>query len=113
MIRGGSRFARPINLKLEKWFPLQGERAHSLNVIVVCMYVNRKEEEKGETEQQLQSYQFTQGYITLHRLQVHHLTLINNQYNVNTPFIYIHTYNMNCSIHNGFCQNDTLIRYMF
>ena len=30
---------------LEKWFPLQGERAHSLNVVVVCMYVNRKEEE--------------------------------------------------------------------
>ena len=25
--------------------------------------VNRKEEEEGETEQQLQSYQFTQGYI--------------------------------------------------
>ena len=48
------------------------------------MYVNRKEEE-GETEQQLQSYQFTQGYITLHRLQVHHVTLnfiIHNQYNV-------------------------------
>ena len=30
---------------LEKWFPLQGERAHSLNFFVVCMYVNRKEEE--------------------------------------------------------------------
>ena len=30
---------------LEKWFPLQGERAHSLNFVVVCMYVNRKEEE--------------------------------------------------------------------
>ena len=27
-------------LLLEKWFPLQGERAHSLN-FVVCMYVNR------------------------------------------------------------------------
>ena len=25
---------------LEEWFPLQGERAHSLN-FVVCMYVNR------------------------------------------------------------------------
>ena len=31
--------------QLEKWFPLQGERAHSLNFVVVCMYVNRKEEE--------------------------------------------------------------------
>ena len=30
---------------LEKWFPLQSERAHSLNFFVVRMYVNRKEEE--------------------------------------------------------------------
>ena len=34
-----------IIILLEKWFPLQGERAHSLNFVVVCMYVNRKEEE--------------------------------------------------------------------
>ena len=27
--------------------PIMGERAHSL----ICMYVNRKEEEEGETEQ--------------------------------------------------------------
>ena len=72
-----------------------------------CMYVNRKEQEDGKTEQQLQSYQFTQGYITLHRLQVHHLTLtfiIHNQYYVNTLFIYIHTYIyyiINCSFHNA------------
>ena len=33
--------------QLEKWFPLWGERTHSL----ICMYVNRKEEEEGETEQ--------------------------------------------------------------
>ena len=68
-------------------------RRASSFLVVVCMYVNRKEEE--ETEQQLQSYQFTQGYITLHRLQVRHLTLnfiIHYQYNVNTLFIYIHTY---------------------
>ena len=62
MIRGGggSRFARPIRppdlVILEKWFPLQGERAHSLNFFFFfCMYVNRKEEEEGETKQ-LQSY---------------------------------------------------------
>ena len=30
---------------LEKWFPFQGEQAHSLNFVVVCMYANRKEEE--------------------------------------------------------------------
>ena len=36
---------------------------------------NRREEEKeGDTEQQ-QTYQFTQGYSNIHRLQVHHLTL--------------------------------------
>ena len=28
--------------ELEKWFPLQGERAH----YIFCMHVNRKEEEK-------------------------------------------------------------------
>ena len=33
------------NRILEKWFPLQGERAHSFNFVVVCMYVNRKKEE--------------------------------------------------------------------
>ena len=46
-----SRLNRPsvslasLARQLEKWFPLQGERAHSLNCVVVCMYVNRKEEE--------------------------------------------------------------------
>ena len=46
------------------------------------MYVNRKEEEVGETEQQ-QTYQFTKGFNILYRLQVHHLTLtfiIRNEY---------------------------------
>ena len=74
--------------------PITG-RGSSFFEYSFCMYVNRKEEEDGETEQQLQSYQFTQGYITLHRLQVHHLTLtfiIHNQYYVNTLFIYMHTY---------------------
>ena len=38
-----SRFNRPecVSLALQ----LQGEPAHSLNFFVVCMYVNRKEEE--------------------------------------------------------------------
>ena len=44
------------SLKLEKWFPLQGERAHSLKFFV-CIYVrlrkqNRKEKQEEETEQQ-------------------------------------------------------------
>ena len=52
-----------------------------------------------QTEQQ-QTYQFTQGYIILHRLQLHHLTLtfiIHNKY-LSTLYLYtyIHTY-MNCS----------------
>ena len=85
--------------------PIGGRASSFLEFLFFCMYVNRKEEEEGETEQQLQSYQFIQGYITLHRLQGHHLTLtciIHNQYNyVN----YIHTINiMNCSIHNAFYQ---------
>ena len=94
-------------MKLEKWFPLQGERAHSLNFcLFVAMYANRKEEEEGETEQQLQSYQFTQGYITLHGLRpppntnFYHTQSILCQHS-----IYIHTYIyniMNCSIHNAF-----------
>ena len=57
-------------LKLEKWFPLQGERAHSLyfwSFQKQNRYVGR-----GDTEQQ--PYQFTR-YNILHRLQVHHLTL--------------------------------------
>ena len=32
---------------LEKWFPLQGERAHSLNFLFVCMYVNRRMRRRG------------------------------------------------------------------
>ena len=59
--------------------------------IFFCMYVNRKEEEDAETEQQLQSYQFTQGYITLHRLQVHHYNLY-SQSILCQHSIYIHTY---------------------
>ena len=38
---------------------------------------------------------FTHCYITLHRLQVHHLTLtlfIHNQYNINTLFIHTYKY---------------------
>ena len=45
---------------LEKWFPLQGERAQSLKVFNVCMLClkKKKKNEKEETEQQ-QTYQFT------------------------------------------------------
>ena len=63
--------------------PITGRANSFLDFLFVCLYVNRKEEEEGATEQQLQSYQFTQSYITRHRLQVHHLTLtfiIHNQY---------------------------------
>ena len=35
------------------------------------MHIDWMEEEEGETEQQQQTYQFTQGYNILHRLQVH------------------------------------------
>ena len=79
----------------EKWFQLQGERAHSLHCFVGmfrgCSFQkqNRKEEEEEETEQQQQqTYQFTQGSNNLHRLQVHHPSYTINIYQL---YIYIHT----------------------
>ena len=56
-------------------------RASSFFVFFVCMlrgwsFPKHNREGEGETEQQQQqTYQFTQGYNILHRLQVHHLTL--------------------------------------
>ena len=43
--------------------PITGRASSFFEFLFVCMYVNREEEEEGETEQQLQSYQFTQCYI--------------------------------------------------
>ena len=79
------------------------------------MHFNRKEEEEweieeGEMEEQQQTYQFTQGYNILHRLQVHHLTLnfiTHNKY-ISTLYLYIYIYIMNCSNHNAFYYNDTI-----
>ena len=42
---------------LEKWFPLQGERAHSL----YFWSFQKQNREEGETEQKQQTYQFAQG----------------------------------------------------
>ena len=70
-------------------------RAHSL---YFWSFQKQNREDEG-TEQQQQTYQFTQGYNILHRLQVHHLTLtfiIHNKINIYQHYIYIHTY-MNCS----------------
>ena len=46
-------------------------------------------------EQQKQTYQFPQGYNIIHRLQVHHLTLIHNKY-LSTLYLYtyIHKYEL-------------------
>ena len=38
--------------------PITGQASSFLEFLFIWMYVNRKEEEEGETEQQLQSYQF-------------------------------------------------------
>ena len=73
---------------LEKWFPFQGERAHSLLFFLLYMF-NRKEEEEGETEQQ---QQFTKGCNILHRLQVYHLTLTYIIHNKYTSTLYLYTY---------------------
>ena len=72
-------------MQLEKWFPLQGKRAHSL--YFWSFQKQKQNREEGGTKQKQQTYQFTQSYNNLHRLQVHHLTLT---FIVNT--IYIHTY---------------------
>ena len=66
--------------------PITG-RASSFLVVVFCMHINWKKE---ETEQQQQTYQFTQGYNILHRLQVHHLIptfIIHNKY-ISTLYLY-------------------------
>ena len=74
--------------QLEKWFPLQGKRAHSLYFLSFQDHQNR---EVGVTEQQ-QIYQFTQGYNNFHRLQVHHLSLIFIIHNKYISTLYLYTY---------------------
>ena len=55
-----------------------------------------KTNQRGEgTEQQQQTYHFTQGYSILHRLQVHHLTLtFIITINIYQHYIYIHAYEL-------------------
>ena len=82
---GNARCAQYVSI-LEKWFPLHGERAH----LYYFWSFQKQNREEWVTEQKQQTYQFTQCYNILHRLQVHHLTLtfiIHNKY-----IIYIHTY---------------------
>ena len=64
-------------------------RRASSFLVVVCIHVNRKEEEEGETEQQ---QQFTKGCNILHRLQVYHLTLTFIIHNIYTSTLYLYTY---------------------
>ena len=74
-------------------------RASSFLVYFVCRlrgWSFQKQTRKEEETEQQQTYQFTQGYNILHRLQVHHLTLtfiIHNKYNINTIFN-IHIYEL-------------------
>ena len=86
-----ARFTCPIHsitipLYLEKWW-----RASSFFAL---LEFSKTKQRGGGTEQQQQIYQFTQGYNILHRLQVHHLSLIfiiHNKYIfMNNIFIYIH-----------------------
>ena len=60
--------------------------------LVFLEFQKQNREERGQ-KKKLQTYQFTQGYNILHRLQVHHLTLTLSytmNINMNTIFIYIH-----------------------
>ena len=60
--------------------------------IIPCIFgvFKKKIERKGGSDKKQQTYQFTQGYNILHRLQVHHLTLTFIIHNINTIFIYIY-----------------------
>ena len=77
-------------------------RRASSFLVVVFIHVNRKEEEKGETDQQ----QFTKGCNILHRLQVYHLTLtfiIHNKY-ISTLYLYKYIHIPICD---RLCENQT------
>ena len=81
--------------KLEKWFPLQGERAHFLYFWSFPSKNNREEGRQNNRPINLSKV------ITFSKVQVHHLTLfiIHNKHKImNTIFIhiYLHTY-MICS----------------
>ena len=72
-----------------KMVPITG-RARSF---LLFSEFSKTKQRGGGTEQQQQIYQFTQGYNILHRLQVHHLTLIfiiHNKY-LYQHYIYTHT----------------------
>ena len=82
---------------------------------------NRKEEEE-ETKQQQETQQFTQSYNSLHRLQVHHLTLTFIIHNINTIFIAfsslallsssISTANLRCLLATTFSSLIVSIRFI-
>ena len=79
---------KPFTSKLEKM--VSHYRASELMSSFHVFFEFSKKNNKKQT------YQFPQGY-NIHRLQVHHLTLIHNKY-LSTLYLYtyIHTY-MNCS----------------
>ena len=75
-----ARFARSLSIR--KMVPITG-RASSF---LVLLEFSKTKQRGGGTEQQQQTYQFTQGY---NRLQVHHLTLIfiiHNKY-ISIPYM--------------------------
>ena len=76
-------FMSTLLMILEKWFPLQGEPAHSLYFFVYALLNLPK--------------------VNIpHRLQVHYLTLtfiIHNEY-ISTLYLYTYIYIMICSNHN-------------
>ena len=61
--------------KLEKWFPLQGERAQSLKVFNVRMLVfNNKIEMRKKRQNNNRPINLPQGNTILHIQHVHYLT---------------------------------------
>ena len=84
----------PLIIQLEKWFPFQGERAHS-SVFFVCMlrgwsFKNKIERRRGVTEQQQQqTYQFT--FSTEYKYTANPDLYETQEIYINTLFISIHT----------------------
>ena len=76
---------------LEKWFPLQGERAHSLNFCLFeCMLIERKRR-RGRLNNNYRALNFPRLYNSSQTTSPQPNTnFYHTQSNVNTLFIYIH-----------------------
>ena len=76
------KYRKYIKYRIEKWFPLQGERAY----FFPCIFLHAR---LGERTTDVSIYP---SYNILHRLQVHHLTLTFIIHNKYISTLYLHIY---------------------